>query len=100
MMSIFSSNLTRFFANRARGKFQAIFVLSSSRKPRAMVSASPRSIWAPAEPAAPNAMRQNCNLAEAVRGALLDEIEREFLGRLVLLFLQHLDPIARWRRPD
>src|SRR3977135_1360313 len=35
-----------------------------------MVWASPRSIWAPDDPAAPNARRQNCNRAEAVLALL------------------------------
>ena len=91
--SILSSSLTRFLASSARGRFQASLVLSSSRKPRAMVSASPRSIWAPAEPAAPNAIRQNCSLAEAVPALLFDQVERKLLGRLVLFFFQHFQAV-------
>src|SRR6202044_3923328 len=51
--------------NNGRGKFQTRVVLPSSMRPRAAFSASPRSICAPAEPAAPKASRQNCSFAEA-----------------------------------
>ncbi len=63
--SMLSNSLTRFFASRSRGSVHVSLVLPSSRWPRAIVSASPRSIWAPAEPAAPNARRQNCSRADA-----------------------------------
>ena len=48
-----------------RGKFDAIVVLPSSRWPRAMVRASPRSICAPDDPR-PEGRRQNWKCAEAV----------------------------------
>src|ERR1700733_781944 len=63
--TMLSSSFTRFLANNCRGRFQVSVVLPSSIRPRAAFSASPRSICAPAEPAAPNASRQNCSLAEA-----------------------------------
>ena len=93
IISMLSSSLTRFFGSSTRGRFQVSLVFSSSMKPRAIFSASPRSICAPAEPAAPNASRQNCKRAEAVAGALLDEVERECLGLLVLVLLEHLEAV-------
>src|SRR5215470_7058142 len=68
---MFNRSLTRFFGSRALGRFQASLTFSSSMKPRATFSASPRSAWAPAEPAAPNAIRQNCNRADAVLALFL-----------------------------
>ena len=64
-ISMFNKSLTRFFGTNSLGRFQMIVVLPSSMRPRAAFSASPSSICAPAEPAAPNASRQNCSLAEA-----------------------------------
>ncbi len=60
-----SRSLTRFFGTNARVRFQVSLTLSSAMNPRATVSASPRLISAPAEPAAPKASRQNCSLAVA-----------------------------------
>ncbi len=65
IISMFSNSFTRFFASNWRGRFQTSVVLLSSSIPRATFSASPRSICAPADPAAPKASRQNCSLAEA-----------------------------------
>src|SRR5262245_1055346 len=69
--SMLSRSFTRFFGSSSRGRFQASLVFSSSIRPRLTFSASPVSIWAPAEPAAPKASRQNCSLAEAVRALFL-----------------------------
>src|SRR5215470_11547824 len=68
---MFSRSLTRFFGKSALDKFQDSLILSSSMKPRATFSASPRSTWAVAEPAAPNASRQNCSRADAVLALFL-----------------------------
>src|SRR6185437_13423018 len=66
MTSMLSRSLTRFFGKSRRGKFQVMVHLPSSIWPFAMLSASPRSICAPEDPAAPKASRQNCSRADAV----------------------------------
>ena len=60
-----SSSLTVFFGSRLRGAFQRNTVRSFPIRPRATFSASPVSIAAVSDPAAPNASRQNCSRAEA-----------------------------------
>src|SRR5215467_6379511 len=68
---MFSRSLTRFFGSRAPAKFQESLTLPSSMKPRATFSASLRSTWPLAEPAAPKATRQNCSRADAVLALFL-----------------------------
>ena len=91
--SIFSRSLTRFLPISTRGRFQASLVLSSSRKPREIFSASPVSICEPADPAAPKAMRQNCSLAEAVLALFLISSSANCLGFLVLFLGQHFQSV-------
>src|SRR5947209_1158428 len=66
-----SASFTLFFGMRTRAACHSSLVRSSTRSPRATCSASPVSIAAPAEPAAPKASRQNCSRAEAVRALFL-----------------------------
>ena len=91
-ISMLRSSFTRFFGNRTRGSFQVSFVFSSSIMPRATLSASPVSIEAPAEPAAPNAIRQNCSRAEAVVALFLMSSSAK-CGLLVGVVLHHLDAV-------
>src|SRR5215470_2896431 len=87
MINRLSSNLTRFFGNNTRGRFQASLVLSSSMKACAMARASPRSTCALGEAAELQARRRRPR-------APLDEIEREGLGLLVAVFLlQHFESV-------
>jgi hypothetical protein len=65
IMTRLRRSLTLFFGNSARGALQVSAILSSPNMPRATPSASPRSMEAPAEPAAPKASRANCSRAEA-----------------------------------
>ena len=65
MMMRLSRSFTRFLGRSWRGRFQAIVSRSSCSSPRVAFSASPRSISAPAEPAAPKAMRAYCRRADA-----------------------------------
>ncbi len=58
-------SLTLFLGSSARVAFHSSLVFSSAKRLRATLSASPVSIEAPAEPAAPKARRQNCRRAEA-----------------------------------
>ena len=58
-------SLTLFLGSRARVALHASLILSSPIRPRATPSASPVSMEAPADPAAPKARRQNCRRAEA-----------------------------------
>src|SRR5262249_57277882 len=60
-----------FLGDSARGRFPDTLTLSSPSKPAPTSSALPRSIAAPAEPAAPKASRQNCRRAEACRAFFL-----------------------------
>ena len=90
---MFSSSLTRFFGSSTRGRFQASLVLSSSRKPRAIFSASPE-----IDLRAGGAGRAESDAAELQlggrrAGALLDQVERKGLGRLVLFLLQHFEAV-------
>ena len=66
-----SSSLTLFLAANWRGGFHARVVRSPGMTPRVTVSASPVSIDAPNEPAAPKASRQNCSRAEAAAALFL-----------------------------
>ena len=88
-----SRSLTRFFGSSTRGRFQVSLVLSSSRKPRATCSASPRSICGAG--GAGRAERETAELQprRCRRGALLDQLEGEGLGLLVLVVLHHLEPV-------
>ncbi len=70
-----------------------MLVLSSSRKPRATFSASPRSICAPAEPAAPKAMPAELQLGGSLPHALLDQVHGEGLGFLIVVVLHHLETV-------
>src|ERR1700722_19793220 len=90
--SMFNKSLTRFFGSNSRGRFHTIVVLSSPNSPRATFSASPRSIWAPAARAA------ECKPAELQFGrglirALLDQIESENLGFLVLVLVHDFEAV-------
>ena len=71
MTSRLSSSFTWFLGSSTRGAFQVRVVRSSWMKPRATCSASPVSMAAPAEPAAPKARRANCSRAEAWRALFL-----------------------------
>src|SRR5580704_16917476 len=81
--SMFNKSLTRFFGSNSRGRFHIIVVLSSPRRPRATFSASPRSIWAPAE----------SQLGRGLICALLDQIEGENLGFLVLVLVHDFEAV-------
>ena len=88
-----SSSLTRFLASSARGRFQASLVLSSSRNPRADGLGV-----AEVDLGAGGAGRAEGDAAELQlggggAGALLDQIEGESLGLLVLFFRQHFQPV-------
>ncbi len=71
----------------------ASVVRSLPIRPRATFSASPVSIDAVSEPAAPKASRQNCSRAEAEIGALLDEVHGDRAHVLVLFAVEHLQTV-------
>ena len=60
-----SSSFTEFLGASRRGAFQSQCRSIVAEQARATFSASPVSIDAPSEPAAPKASRQNCSRAEA-----------------------------------
>jgi len=93
-----TATLRDFFGNSMRGRFQASLVLSPSMKARAMACASSRSICAPAEPAAPNASRQNCRRADAVFALFLMRSRAKFLVSWSLSFHPALQVRSQWHR--
>ena len=90
---MFNKSFTWFLGRNSRGKFQVILIFSSSMSPRETFSASPVSICAPAEPASPNASRQNCSRADALRVSFLDQIEREGARLLVIVLFENLKAV-------
>src|SRR5580698_4569325 len=81
--SMFNKSLTRFFGSNSRGRFHTIVVLSSPKSPRATFSASPRSIWEPAE----------LQLGRGLFRALLDQIKRKNFGFLVLVLVHDFEAV-------